>query len=61
MGYKEKVEEEIKKDKLKNLWREIFEAYERGGVEEIKLKLNSITGELIENYKQLLERLVKML
>ena len=61
MTYKEKVQKEIKEEKLRNLWQKICEAYVKGGVEQIKLELDSLVGELKENYKQVLEKLKKML
>jgi hypothetical protein len=61
MGYKEKIQVEIKKEKLKNLWQKICEAYEEGGVDQIKLELDSLITELKENYKQVLKKIEKML
>ena len=40
MAYKEKVQNEIKKDNLKNLWEKICESYEQGGKEQITSILN---------------------
>ncbi len=61
MAYKEKVQEEIKEKKLRNLWQKICESYEQGGVEQIKLVLNSLVGEIKKDYKQILENLEEML
>jgi len=61
MAYKEKVQGEIKEEKLRNLWQEICEFYEQGGVEQIKLALNSQIGKIKKDYEQLLENLEKML
>jgi predicted metal-dependent phosphoesterase TrpH len=61
MGYKEKVQDEIKEEKLKNLWQEICKSYEEGGIEQIKSTLNSRIDEIKKNYEQLLENLKKML
>jgi len=61
MPYKEKVQKEIKKEKLRNLWKEICESYEQGGVEQIKSTLNSRIGKIKKDYEQLLENLEKML
>jgi len=61
MVYKEKVQNEIKKDDLKNLWQEICESYEQGGVEKIKKELNSRTEKIKKDYKQVIEELEKML
>lgn len=60
MAYKEKIQNEIKEEKLRNLWQEICESYEQGGVEQIKLVLNSRTGKIKKDYEQLLEKLEKM-
>jgi len=61
MVYKEKIQNEIKKEKLRNLWQEICESYEQGGVEQIKLVLNPRIGKIKKDYGQLLENLEKML
>ena len=61
MPYKEKVQKEIKKEKLRNLWKEICESYEQGGVEQIKSTLNSRICKIKKDYEQLLENLEKML
>jgi len=61
MTYKEKVQNEIKKDELRNLWKEICESYEQGGVEQIKSTLNSPIDKIKKDYGQLLENLEKML
>ncbi|HUU87958.1 MAG TPA: hypothetical protein VMX17_09405 [Candidatus Glassbacteria bacterium] len=61
MDYKERLQEEIKEEKLRNLWQEICESYEQGGVEHIKLSLNSRIGKIKKDYEQLLENLEKML
>jgi len=61
MAYKEKVQNEIKKDELRNLWQEICESYEQGGVEQIKSTLNSRIGKVKKDYEQVLENLKKML
>jgi len=61
MTYKEKVQNEIKEEKLRNLWKEICESYEQGGVEQIKSTLNSRIGKIKKDYGQLLENLEKML
>ena len=61
MAYKERVQNEIKEGKLKNLWQEICASYEQGGVEQIKLVLNSQTAKIKKDYGQLLEKLEKML
>ena len=61
MTYKERVRDEIKEGKLRNLWKEICESYEQGGVEQIKSTLNSRIGKIKKDYEQLLENLEKML
>ena len=61
MTYKEKVQKEIKKEKLRNLWQEIYESYEQGGVEQIKSTLNARIGKIKKDYEKLLENLEKML
>ena len=61
MAYKEKVQGEIKEEKLRNLWQEICESYEQGGIEQIKSTFNSQIGKIKKDYKQLLENLEKML
>jgi len=61
MAYKEKVQEEIKEEKLKNLWEEICKSYEEGGVEQIKSILNYRINEMKKNYERQLENLKKIL
>jgi len=61
MTYKERVRDEIKEGKLRNLWKEICESYEQGGVEQIKSTLNSRIGKIKKDYEQILENLEKML
>ena len=61
MAYKEKIQDEIKEGKLRNLWKKICESYEQGGVEQIKSTLNSRIGKIKKDYEQLLENLEKML
>jgi len=61
MTYKEKVQDEIKEEKLRNLWQEICKSYEQGGVEQIKSTLNSRIAKIKNDYEQLLENLKKML
>ncbi len=61
MTYKEKVQNEIKEEKLRNLWQEICESYEQGGVEQIKSTLNSRIGKIKKDYEKLLENLEKMI
>ncbi len=61
MDYKEKVQNKIKKDELRNLWENIFESYEQGGVEQIKLTLNELISSVKQDYKELIEKLEKIL
>jgi len=61
MTYKEKVQDEIKEEKLRNLWQEICKSYEQGGAEQIKSTLNSRIAKIKNDYEQLLENLKKML
>jgi hypothetical protein len=61
MTYKEKVLDEIKKDKLKKLWEEICDAYEKGGSDGIESLLNSKIEKVKKEYNQLLNDLEKIL
>jgi len=61
MAYKEKVQDEIKEEKLRNIWGKICESYEQGGVEQIKSTLNSRISKIKKDYEQILENLEKML
>ena len=62
MAYKERVQDEIKEEeKLRNLWQEICEAYEQGGVEQIKSALSSQIDKIKKDYEQLLKNLKEML
>lgn len=61
MTYKERLQDEIIEEKLRNLWQEICESYEQGGVEQLKSTLNSQIGKIKKDYEQILENLEKML
>jgi len=61
MTYKEKVQNKIKKDELRNLWEKIYESYEQGRVEQIKLTLNELISSVKQDYKELIEKLEKIL
>lgn len=61
MAYKEKIRNKIKKDELRNIWEKIYESYEQGGVEQIKLTLNELISSVKQNYKELIEKLEKIL
>jgi len=61
MDFKERVQKEIKKEELGNLWQKICGAYMQGGVKQIKLELDSLIAEQKENYKHVLKKLEKML
>lgn len=61
MGYKERVQNELKEKKLKGLWQEICESYEQGGLEQVKSMLDSLTFQIKKDYKELLQTLEKKL
>jgi len=61
MDYREKIRNRIKKDKLSNLWERIYKSYEQGGVEQIKLTLNELISSVKQDYKELIEKLEKIL
>ena len=61
MVYKKKVQNKIKKDKLRILWEDIYKSYEQGGVEQIKLTLNELISSVKQDYKELIEKLEKIL
>lgn len=61
MGYEEKVEDEIKQEELRDLWQKISSSYEQGGNDQVKSDINSLLNEIKKDYKQILERLGKML
>jgi ABC-type transporter Mla MlaB component len=61
MTHRERVQGEIKKEELRNLWQKICDAYVQGGVEQIKSTLVSRIDEIRKDYKQQLENLNKML
>ena len=61
MTYKERVQGEIKKEELRNLWQEICEDYVQGGVGKIKSTLISRLNEIKKDYEQQLENLKKIL
>jgi len=61
MGFKEKVQDKIKEDKLRSLWHEICESYEQGGIAQIKASLDSQVDKIKKDYMQQLEDLKKMI
>lgn len=61
MAYRDRVQGEIKKEELRNLWQKICKAYEQGGSEQIKSTLNYQIYEIKKDYKQQLEKLRRML
>jgi len=61
MTYKEKIQREIKEDNLRELWEKIAESYEQGGVDSVKVKLNSIAEKIKDDYENALEDLKNML
>ena len=61
MAYKEKVQNEIKKDELKNLWEKICESYEQGGMEHIKSTLNEQISTITKDHQEVLKKLERML
>ena len=61
MTYKEKIQREIKEDKLRELWEKIAESYEQGGVDSIKMELNSLTEKIKNDYNKVLAKLENML
>ena len=61
MGYKERVRDEIKQEELRGLWQKISSSYEQGGNDQVKSDLNSLLNKIKKDYKQILERLGKML
>ena len=61
MAYKEKVQNKIKKDELKNLWEKICESYEQGGMEHVKSTLNERISTINKDYQEVLKKLEEML
>ena len=61
MGYKEEIQKVIKKDELEFLWKIISDAYEIGGVEQIKSTLNERISSISKDYQEVLKKLEKML
>ncbi len=61
MTYKERVQDEIKEERLRGLWQKICEAYEQSGVEQIKSVLISRIDEMKKDYGKQLKNLEKML
>jgi hypothetical protein len=61
MSYKEKIQDEIKKEELRDLWQKMYKAYEEGRVGQIELELNSFVIKLKESYKQALKKLEEIL
>lgn len=61
MPYKEKVNGEIDKDELKNLWEKICEAYEQGGSEQVELVLDELASNFKIDYQKSFENLEEIL
>jgi len=61
MAYSDRVQGEIKKEELRNLWQKVCEAYMHGGIEQIKSILISRIDDIKRNYQEQLENLNKMI
>jgi len=59
--YREKVQSYIEKENLKKLWEDICNAYEQGGVKQIKLFLDRRISYLKKDYQKVLKKLENML
>ena len=66
MSYQETVlkkieSSEARQDERKELWAEMSNAYEEGGIDEIEAKLTQKMGDLTVEFRHLLEKLERML
>jgi len=61
MAYKEKVQNEIKKDELNNLWEKICESYEQGVMEHVKSTINERISTINKDYQEVLKKLKEIL
>jgi hypothetical protein len=57
MNLKNLIEERIEDESTKELWREIYDAYESGGEELIKTLLTQKAKEISEEFEKLLKQL----
>ena len=66
MSYQETVREKIgssmaRQAERSELWAEMSNAYEEGGIDEIEAKLTQKMGDLTVEFRHLLEKLERML
>jgi hypothetical protein len=57
MNLKNLIEERIEDESIKELWREIFEAYVSGGEELVRTLLTQKAKEISEEFEKLLKQL----
>jgi len=61
MVYKERISNDIKDSKTKQIWEEIIIAFEDGGSDGIRMLLDKRAGEFLDNYDVVLEELKGLL
>lgn len=66
MSYMEKVQEKIKNstegtNERMELWQKINEAYEKGGMEQVKSTMAEMANKVKGDFKEVIGRLQKML
>lgn len=61
MVYKERISNDIKDSKTKQIWEEIIIAFEDGGSDSIRMLLDKRAGEFLDNYDVVLEELKGLL
>jgi len=61
MVYKERISNDIKDSKTKQIWEEIIIAFEGGGSDGIRMLLDKRAGEFLDNYDVVLEELKGLL
>jgi len=62
MNFKELIEKKITGEgeeltRRKDLWREIVDAYEKGGIDKIKSLLSDKSNEILEKFQGLMKQL----
>lgn len=57
MNLKNLIEERIEDESTKELWREIFDAYENGGEESINNLLTQKAEEIVKEFEKFIKQL----
>jgi hypothetical protein len=61
MDYKERIKNDIKDKKIKEMWEEISDAFKEDGSNGVKILLDNCADEFFDNYISALKQLEKLL